>query len=160
MAADESATGGCVQTKTQAQWCEIMEGTDVCFAPVLSFVDAPAHPANVARQTYIEVDGVTQPAPAPRFSRTPSMVRNAGSGPARIPIRCWPPWALVCARSRNWGTGRDSVTDMVRGLGMSEYETVLVERSDGVAVVSLNRPGQLNAFNAQLRRDLRLAVRR
>ncbi|MCB1710282.1 MAG: enoyl-CoA hydratase [Halioglobus sp.] len=42
---------------------------------------------------------------------------------------------------------------------MSEYETVLVERSDGVAVVSLNRPGQLNAFNAQLRRDLRLAVR-
>ena len=69
--------------KTQAQWCQIMEGTDVCFAPVLSFVDAPAHPANVARQTYIEVDGVTQPAPAPRFSRTPSMVRNAGSGPGQ-----------------------------------------------------------------------------
>jgi alpha-methylacyl-CoA racemase len=62
--------------KTQAEWCEIMEGTDVCFAPVLSFMDAPSHPANVARNTYIEVDGVTQPAPAPRFSRTPSQVAH------------------------------------------------------------------------------------
>ena len=69
--------------KTQAQWCEIMEGTDVCFAPVLSFVDAPAHPANIARQTYIEVDGITQPAPAPRFSRTPSQVQHAGPQPAQ-----------------------------------------------------------------------------
>lgn len=64
--------------KTQAQWCEIMEGTDVCFAPVLSFMDAPSHPANVARDTYVEVDGITQPAPAPRFSRTPSKVRHGG----------------------------------------------------------------------------------
>ncbi len=62
--------------KTQAEWCEIMEGTDVCFAPVLSFMDAPSHPANVARNTYIEVDGLTQPAPAPRFSRTPSRVAH------------------------------------------------------------------------------------
>lgn len=66
--------------KTQAQWCEVMEGTDVCFAPVLSFVDAPRHPANVARNTYIEVDGVTQPAPAPRFGRTPSEVRHGTHG--------------------------------------------------------------------------------
>lgn len=69
--------------KTQAQWCEIMEGTDVCFAPVLSFVDAPSHPANVARKTYIEMDGVTQPAPAPRFSRTPSRVMHAGPSPGQ-----------------------------------------------------------------------------
>ncbi len=60
--------------KSQAQWCEIMEGSDVCFAPILTFMDAPEHPANVARKTYIEVDGLTQPAPAPRFSRTPSEV--------------------------------------------------------------------------------------
>ena len=71
------------QQKTQAQWCEIMEGTDVCFAPVLSFMDAPAHPANVARKTYIEVEGLTQPAPAPRFSRTPSSVRGAGPNPGQ-----------------------------------------------------------------------------
>ena len=64
--------------KTQAQWCDIMEGTDVCFAPVLNFMDAPRHPANVARDTYIEVDGITQPAPAPRFSRTPSSVQHGG----------------------------------------------------------------------------------
>lgn len=67
---------GVFKQKTQAQWSEIMEGTDVCFAPVLSFVDAPQHPANVARDTYIEVDGLTQPAPAPRFSRTPSKVEH------------------------------------------------------------------------------------
>jgi alpha-methylacyl-CoA racemase len=66
--------------KTQAQWCAIMEGTDVCFAPVLSFKQAPQHPANVARNTYIEVDGVTQPAPAPRFSRTPSEVAHGAHG--------------------------------------------------------------------------------
>ena len=65
-----------IRQKTQAEWCEIMEGTDVCFAPVLNFMDAPDHPANVARQTYIEVDDVVQPAPAPRFSRTPSEVRH------------------------------------------------------------------------------------
>jgi alpha-methylacyl-CoA racemase len=64
--------------KTQTQWCDIMEGTDVCFAPVLNFMDAPSHPANVARDTYIEVDGITQPAPAPRFSRTPSAVAHGG----------------------------------------------------------------------------------
>ena len=63
--------------KSQAEWCELMEGTDVCFAPVLNFVDAAAHPANVARDTYVEVGGVTQPAPAPRFSRTPSAVAHA-----------------------------------------------------------------------------------
>ncbi|RLA49490.1 MAG: CoA transferase [Gammaproteobacteria bacterium] len=67
-----------IRQKTQAQWCDIMEGTDVCFAPVLNFVDAPQHPANVARDTYIEVDGITQPAPAPRFSRTPSSVAHGG----------------------------------------------------------------------------------
>lgn len=65
--------------KTQKQWCDLMEGTDVCFAPVLNFLDAPLHPANIARETYIEVDGMTQPAPAPRFSRTPSSVENSGS---------------------------------------------------------------------------------
>jgi alpha-methylacyl-CoA racemase len=69
-----------IKQKTQAQWCEIMEGTDVCFAPVLNFLDAPKHPANVARDTYIELDGIVQPAPAPRFSRTPSKVEHGSHG--------------------------------------------------------------------------------
>ena len=69
------------KSKTQAQWCEIMDGTDACFAPVLSFLDAPNHPANVSRNTYVEVDGFAQPAPAPRFSRTPSEVRHGAHKP-------------------------------------------------------------------------------
>jgi alpha-methylacyl-CoA racemase len=69
-----------IAQKTQAEWCELMEGTDVCFAPVLSFADAPKHHANVERGTYIEVDGLTQPAPAPRFSRTPSKVSHGVHG--------------------------------------------------------------------------------
>ena len=62
------------------EWCELMEGTDVCFAPVLNFQEAPSHPANVARETYIDVDGVVQPAPAPRFSRTPAAVAHGAHG--------------------------------------------------------------------------------
>lgn len=58
------------KTKTRDEWTEIMEGSDVCFAPVLNLSEAPSHPHNVARQTFVSVDGVTQPAPAPRFSRT------------------------------------------------------------------------------------------
>lgn len=62
------------KTRTRRHWCEVLEGTDACFAPVLSLEEAPHHPANHARGNYIEVDGHTQPAPAPRFSRTPSRV--------------------------------------------------------------------------------------
>jgi alpha-methylacyl-CoA racemase len=58
------------ETKTRDEWCAIMEMTDVCFAPVLTMGEAAAHPHNVARGTFVEVDGMTQPAPAPRFSRT------------------------------------------------------------------------------------------
>ena len=57
-------------TKTRDEWCALMEGTDVCFAPVLTMTEAAAHPHNVARGTIIEVGGVSQPAPAPRFSRS------------------------------------------------------------------------------------------
>jgi len=55
-------------TKTREEWCAIMEMTDVCFAPVLSLNEAPQHPHNVARETFLTVGGVTQPAPAPRYS--------------------------------------------------------------------------------------------
>jgi alpha-methylacyl-CoA racemase len=58
--------------RTRAAWCELLEGSDACFAPVLSLGEAPFHPHNVARRTFVEVDGIVQPAPAPRFSRTPS----------------------------------------------------------------------------------------
>jgi alpha-methylacyl-CoA racemase len=58
------------RSKTRDEWCRIMEGTDVCFAPVLSLDEARDHPHNRHRKTFIEVEGVAQGAPAPRFSRT------------------------------------------------------------------------------------------
>ena len=64
--------------KTREAWCREMEGTDVCFAPVLSLAEAPQHPHNKARGAFVAIDGVTQPAPAPRYSRTPgAIVRGA-----------------------------------------------------------------------------------
>lgn len=64
--------------KTRDEWCALMESTDVCFAPVLDLDEAPRHPHNVARETFVEIDGITQPAPAPRFSRTaPEIQSNA-----------------------------------------------------------------------------------
>ena len=65
------------KTKTRDEWCEIMEGSDVCFAPVLTFNEAPDHPHNKARGTFVDVEGVLQPNPAPRFSRTPGSVKGA-----------------------------------------------------------------------------------
>ncbi len=61
-----------ILTKTRDEWCAIMDDTDICFAPVLSLKEAPHHPHNVARGTFIEDGGVVQPAPAPRFSATPA----------------------------------------------------------------------------------------
>ncbi len=58
------------KTKSRDEWCDLMAGTDVCFAPVLDIVEAASHPHNKARKTYMELDGFIQPSPAPRFSRT------------------------------------------------------------------------------------------
>jgi len=64
------------KTKTRDEWCAIMEGTDICFAPVLSIKEAIDHPHNKARQTIVEIDGVAQPNVAPRFSRTESKIQG------------------------------------------------------------------------------------
>lgn len=65
------------KAKSRDEWCDIMEGSDVCFAPVLSILEAPDHPHNKARQTFLEVDGIMQPAPSPRFSRTVPRVSHS-----------------------------------------------------------------------------------
>jgi alpha-methylacyl-CoA racemase len=70
-------------TRTRAEWCTLLEGTDVCFAPVLDMAEAPRHPHNAARATFVERDGVTQPAPAPRFSRTQAEIGPAPSSPGQ-----------------------------------------------------------------------------
>ncbi|WP_284126439.1 CaiB/BaiF CoA transferase family protein [Parerythrobacter aestuarii] len=69
------------KSKTQGEWNALMEHTDVCYAPVLTMSEAAAHPHNVARETFIEVGGDTQPAPAPRYSGT----ANAAPNPAPMP---------------------------------------------------------------------------
>jgi len=61
-----------MRAKTRDQWCALLEGTDACFAPVLGFDEAPLHAHARQRQAFIEIDGVVQPAPAPRFGRTPA----------------------------------------------------------------------------------------
>ncbi|TML86333.1 MAG: CoA transferase [Actinobacteria bacterium] len=62
------------RTKTRNEWCELLEHTDACFAPVLAPTEAPDHPHNRARHTFLRIDDVPQPAPAPRFSRTPATI--------------------------------------------------------------------------------------
>lgn len=62
--------------KTQAEWCAIMDATDICFAPVLDLEEAPKHAHNVARETFVTIEGVVQPAPAPRFSATPGAIQG------------------------------------------------------------------------------------
>ncbi|HJW41020.1 MAG TPA: CaiB/BaiF CoA-transferase family protein [Rhizomicrobium sp.] len=69
-----------IATKTRDEWDTIMLGSDVCYAPVLSLSEAPKHPHNVARQTFVDVGGVVQPAPAPRFSRTAPQVQGPPEG--------------------------------------------------------------------------------
>ena len=64
------------KTRTRDEWCDLMEGTDVCFAPVLSLAEAPEHAHMKARNTFVEVEGVRQPGPAPRFSRTPGVIER------------------------------------------------------------------------------------
>ena len=67
-------------TRTREDWCAILEGTDACFAPVLSMAEAPAHPHNVARGIFVEAGGVVQPAPAPRYSSTPTVAPRMADG--------------------------------------------------------------------------------
>jgi alpha-methylacyl-CoA racemase len=69
------------KTKTRSEWCDLMEGSDVCFAPVLNFNEAADHPHNKERKTFLNIDGVLQAAPAPRFSETPSQLTTPPPAP-------------------------------------------------------------------------------
>lgn len=70
-------------TKTRDEWCNLFAATDACFAPILSMSDAITHPHNKARNTFVEVEGITQPAPAPRFSRSVSKIQHAPPEPSK-----------------------------------------------------------------------------
>jgi alpha-methylacyl-CoA racemase len=81
-----------VATRTRDEWSRLLEGTDACFAPVLTMEEAPDHPHNQSRGTFVEIDGIVQPAPAPRFSRTPAPLptppQAAGAG-SRAALAQW-----------------------------------------------------------------------
>jgi len=79
--------------KTQAEWVALLEGTDVCFAPVLPLSEAPAHPHNAARKAFVDVEGVRHPAPAPRFSRTPSAIQGPAPSEAAAAAHVLARWA-------------------------------------------------------------------
>jgi len=85
------------KTKTRDEWCKIMEGSDVCFAPVLSMTEAPKHPHNKHRGTFIEDDGVIQPGPAPRFSRTPSKIQRPPARPGEHSEEALREWGFNAA---------------------------------------------------------------
>ena len=104
------------RTRTRDEWCEILEGTDACFAPVLGMDEAHRHPHNAARGTFVERDGIVQPNAAPRFSRT------------RGGIRCSPPAPGSGTRSvlADWGFGAEEIDDLAaRGvIGPAEADGV------------------------------------
>lgn len=90
------------KSRTRAEWCALLEGTDVCFAPVLDWNDAPQHPHNRARGLFLDIAGVTQPAPAPRFSRTPLHTPAPPSAPG----------ADADAALRDWGFSADRIEQL------------------------------------------------
>lgn len=79
-------------SRTRAEWCALLEGTDVCFAPVLDMDECVKHPHNRARRTHIEFEGVMNPAPAPRFSGTPSELRSAPPAPGQHTAQALRDW--------------------------------------------------------------------
>ncbi len=90
------------RTKTRDEWVEFFAGHEVCFAPVLPMSEARAHPHNVARGTFTDVEGAPQPAPAPRFSRTPTAVQGA-------PVM---PGANTDTALADWGFGADEIANL------------------------------------------------
>jgi alpha-methylacyl-CoA racemase len=87
--------------RTRAQWAELLEGADTCATAVLGLADAPSHPHNVARGTFVTHEGVVQPAPAPRFSRTSAEIRGGSRSAAEL--------------LRSWGFGEDEIADAIPG---------------------------------------------
>jgi alpha-methylacyl-CoA racemase len=100
------------KTRTRDEWCALLEGTDACFAPVLSMAEAPHHPHNVARNAFVEVEGVVQPAPAPRFSRTPSTRPNAPQGQGEG----------TRSALADWGVPHDRIDSLIRDRAIAESQ--------------------------------------
>lgn len=99
------------RSRTRDEWVRVMEGSDACFAPVLSLTEAPEHPQNKARGTFVEVDGVVQPAAAPRFSRTPGRIQH---GPAHT-------GASTAEALRDWGLPAEEIADLMKSGAVGDH---------------------------------------
>lgn len=95
-------------SRTQQQWCEIFDGLDVCFAPVLNLAEAVTHPHNVAREAFVEIDGVVQPTPAPRFSETPGAIQGP---PPKVGEQ-------TASAPRSWGLSDAEIEQLCRAGAM------------------------------------------
>jgi alpha-methylacyl-CoA racemase len=84
-----------IRTRTRDEWCSVMEATDVCFAPVLRLDEAARHPHNVARDTFVDAFGTTQPAPAPRFSRTPPEIERPAAHDGQHTVEVLAEWGIA-----------------------------------------------------------------
>lgn len=89
--------------KTRDEWCALLEGSDACFAPVLSLGEAPKHPHNRARRTFVEVDGIVQPAPAPRFSRTKPAMPTPPDVPGQSTASALAQWGFAASEIARLG---------------------------------------------------------
>lgn len=89
------------KTKTRSEWCALLENTDACFAPVLSLEEAPNHPHNRARGTFVEVDGILQPAPAPRFSRSQPSPPTPPESPGQSTELVLAEWGFTASEIEN-----------------------------------------------------------
>lgn len=110
------------RTRTRAQWCELLEGTDACFAPVLSPLEAPAHPHNKARGSFVDVAGVVQPAPAPRFERTRPEVASGAPWAGQHTVEALADWGFpateidaLIARGAAVQRGREPAASRLEG---------------------------------------------
>lgn len=89
------------ETRTRDEWCRFLEGTETCCTPILNMSEVTTHPHNLARSTFVDVDGATQPAPAPRFSRTPSEISSPAAAvrtDLQAVLKAWGASARVLAK--------------------------------------------------------------
>ena len=125
------------RTRTRDDWCALLEGSDACFAPVLSMEEAPDHPHNRARNVFVEVDGVRQPAPAPRFSRTSLVPPDA----ARAARRGRPPHGAGRVGDRH-GRGGDRPGKWVAGLTKQRIAQVGTADYPAVPIANYSQHGK------------------
>ena len=90
------------KSKSRADWCDMLEDSDACFAPVLSLAEAPEHPHQKARHGFIDIDGVSQPAPAPRFSRSVGAKPTAPEAPGESANEAMSEWGFSDQEIENW----------------------------------------------------------